>query len=72
MTDPSEMAAGAELPPRLTLQECLRNSSAKFERRLRDDPKSAVIFSLGAGLGIGLLIGICLSGPRRSAKSGAS
>ena len=71
MTDPSEMAEGAELPPPLTLQACWRNSAAKFEQRLRDDPQSAVLFGLGAGLGIGLLIGLCLTGPRRSAKSGA-
>ena len=61
-------AEATEGAPRLNLHECLHNSAAKFEKRLRDDPKSAVLFSLGAGLGIGVLLGLCLTGPRRSTR----
>ena len=53
-----------------SLASCARNSIAKVEEFVQRDPKTAMLISVGAGLGLGVLVGAVLanSTPRRSRR----
>ena len=53
-----------------TLRGSIQQCQEKVEQCVKDDPRGAVLVSLGAGLGIGIALGLVLGGSRQMQSHG--
>lgn len=53
-----------------TLGEACSNTSQRISQCVKDDPGKAMLISVGAGLGLGVVVGAMLAGGGRQTSSG--
>ena len=53
----------------VSFQDACCTTSEKMARCVQNEPGKALLYSVGAGLGLGVLIGACWSGSSRSASN---